>query len=148
MTSTNKYDRIVGTIARCNSGAAAVEMAIVFPLFLTVVLGILSYGIYFGAAHSTQQLAADAARASIAGLDAQERAALANGFVHDNAANYPLLWPQKVQSKAEPSATSANDFIVTVTYDASNLPIWGLGHFVPLPTETIERVAVVRRGGQ
>lgn len=128
-------------------GAAAVEMAIVFPLFLLVVLGILGYGIYFGAAHSTQQLAADAARASVAGLSETERISLATKFVQDNASQYPLLWPQHVHAAAGTSATDANNFVVTVTYDASQLPIWSFASMVPLPSETIARTAVVRRGG-
>jgi Flp pilus assembly protein TadG len=130
-----------------NSGAAAVEMAIVFPLFLTVVLGICSYGMYFGAAHSTQQLAADAARASVAGLDTAERISIAREYVVNNAPNYPLLWPEKVQTSAGLSEKSSKDFVVTVTYDASSLPIWGLSAFVPLPNEKIERSAVVHQNG-
>lgn len=132
---------------RDSSGAAAIEMAIVLPLFLTVVFGILAYGIYLGAAHSTQQLAADAARVSIAGLTAEERTSLAANFVRSHAADYPLLWPEHVAIKAGPSAARADDFTVVVTYDARVLPIWSLAPFLPLPSEQIERVAVVRRGG-
>lgn len=133
--------------AQSTDGTTAIEMAIVFPLFLTVVLGILAYGLYFGAAHSTQQLAADAARVSVAGLNDNERNALATSFIRDHAADYPLLWPEHVDIKAGPSAVRTDDFVVVVSYDARQLPIWNFAAFLPLPSETIERVAVVRRGG-
>jgi len=139
--------RGVSKLPSDSSGAAAIEMAIVLPLFLTVVFGILAYGIYLGAAHSTQQLAADAARVSIAGLTPEERTSLASSFVRDHAGDYPLLWPEHVAIKAGPSAGRADDFLVVVTYDARVLPIWNLAPFLPLPAEQIERVAVVRRGG-
>lgn len=130
-----------------SSGAAAIEMAIVTPLFLLMALGILAYGVFFGAAHSTQQLAADAARATIAGLNPTERAALANEFIKDNAKHYPLLWPEKITVKAGPSPERADDFIVVVTFDATSLPIRDFAAFLPLTTDQIERTSVVRRGG-
>jgi hypothetical protein len=49
--------------------------------------------------------------------------------------------------KATPSAISPDDFVVSVTYDATKLPIWNLGTFVPLPSKTIVRASVIRRGG-
>jgi Flp pilus assembly protein TadG len=128
-------------------GTSAVEMAIVFPLFLTVVLGIMAYGLYFGAAHSVQQLAADAARASVAGLSSSERIALTQTYIANNANKYALLDRQNVSVSAGPSSDNANDFVVTVSYDASTLPIWKLSSFVPLPSSNIQRVSVIRRGG-
>lgn len=130
------------------SGAAAVEMAIVFPVFLTLCLGILAYGIHFGASHSVQQLAADAARYSISGLDNAERASLAQEYVTRNADEYPLIVGRRVQITSTPSDENANDLIVRVTYDASDLPIWRFVKFVSLPTPLIARVAVIHRGGQ
>ena len=70
--------RALRALPRRTSGAAALEFAVVLPVFLAVMLGILAYGIYFGAVHSAAQLAADAARASVAGLSDDERAAIAN----------------------------------------------------------------------
>jgi Flp pilus assembly protein TadG len=55
------------SFATATSGTAAVEFAILLPFYLFFLLGMLAYGIYFGAAHSVQQLAADAARTAIAG---------------------------------------------------------------------------------
>jgi Flp pilus assembly protein TadG len=137
----------ISRIARDKSGASAIEMALVFPLFLIVLLGIVAYGIYFGAAHSVQQLAADAARASVAGLNSQERVTLTETYIANNASKYALLDPDNISITAAPSSSNANDFVVTVSYDASQLPIWNLASFVPLPAQRIERVSVIRRGG-
>ncbi len=136
---------IIIRFLRGSSGTAAIEMALVFPIFLMVVMGMIAYGIYFGAAHSTQQLAADAARASVAGLDDTERAALAGDFIKYNTSKYALISKDFLKLKAAANELSPDDFVVVITYDASKLPIWNLN--VPLPSKIIERSAVVRRGG-
>ncbi|WP_256837907.1 TadE/TadG family type IV pilus assembly protein [Sphingopyxis sp. KK2] len=58
-------------------GTAMIEMALLLPLFLMLLLGILIYGQYFLLAHSVQQAANDGARAAITGLDAADRRAVA-----------------------------------------------------------------------
>lgn len=130
------------------SGAAAVEFAAVLPAYLVVCLGILAYGIYFGACHSVQQLAADAARYSIAGLNNHERIALSTAYVRSNASSYPLLDPARVSVSSQPSGQDGSNLTVRVTYDAKDLPIWRLVKFVTLPTPLIARVAVIHRGGE
>lgn len=65
------------TLARGERGAAIVEMALVLPLLLALLMGILVYGQYFMLAHNVQQAANDGARASIIGLDAADRRAVA-----------------------------------------------------------------------
>lgn len=111
------------------------------------VLGILAYGIYFGAAHGVSQLAADAARASVAGLTDAERATLAKDHVGRNAGDFLLLAPEKVVVAAAPSPNDANQFQVVVSYDAGALPIWFMSGIVPLPSKTIVRSASIKRGG-
>ncbi len=54
-----------------------IETALLLPLFLMLLLGILIYGQYFLLAHSVQQAANDGARAAITGLDAADRRAIA-----------------------------------------------------------------------
>lgn len=145
-----------GTIAACRrlakrlsnniSGASAVEFAIVASLFLMVALGILAYGIYLSAAHSVSQLAADSARASIAGLNDTERAKIATDHVTLHAKDFILLDKTKVTVEAAPLADS-NQFQVVVRFDASDLPIWFMSGLVPLPPKIIERSASIKRGG-
>lgn len=64
-------------LGRSERAAAMVEMALVLPLFLALLMGILVYGQYFLLAHSVQQAANDGARAAIVGLDAADRRAIA-----------------------------------------------------------------------
>lgn len=72
---------VSATLARGERGAAIVEMALVLPLLLALLMGVLVYGQYFMFAHSVQQAANDGARAAIVGLDAADRAAVATRAV-------------------------------------------------------------------
>lgn len=68
-------------MAREERGAAIIEMALVLPLLLALLMGMLVYGQYFMLAHSVQQAANDGARAAIVGLDAADRSAVATRAV-------------------------------------------------------------------
>ena len=114
------------------------------PLFLVLVFGIVVFGAYLTMVHSVQQLAAEAARSSVAGLSETERVSLAENYVTANAGSYPLLQPSHLTVSA---ATSGSDvFVVTVNYDASDSFIYTLP-FVPAPTSTIARSAAIPFGG-
>jgi Flp pilus assembly protein TadG len=136
-----------GGLLRDRRGVSAIEFALVFPIFVLLLCAILAFGLYIGAAHSVQQLAADAARASVAGLNDTERTSIATQHVARTASQYMLIDAASVTAVAGPVAGSPDDFEVRVSYDASRLPIWQLVAILPLPERTIERVAVVRRGG-
>jgi Flp pilus assembly protein TadG len=127
--------------------AAAVEFAFVAPLLLIMIFGIVVWGSYLAVVHGVQQLAAEAARSSIAGLSDSERTALAQSYVSANVGAYPLITPQRITVNAAASGTSANVFVVTVSYDASNMSIFMLPTFVPAPPQTIVRSAVIPYGG-
>lgn len=128
-------------------GAIAVEFALVFPVFLLIVFGIIVYGSYLAVVHGVQQLAAEAARSSIAGLSESERATLANAYVTGNAGSYPLIDPAQLTVNAATSGSDANVFVVRVNYNASGLFIYSLPTFVPSPPSTIVRSAAIPRGG-
>ncbi len=132
---------------RSDSGVAAIEFAIVAPVFFLMVFGLLCYAIYFGMVHSVQQLAADAARASVAGITAAERASIAQSNIQQSIANYPLLDPGRLTVAATPSSADPNLFSVGLRYDASSNTIFALEGLVPMPPRVIERQAVIRRGG-
>ncbi len=129
---------------KAKDGTAAIEFAAVVPVFLAITFGILAYGFYLGAVHSVQQLSADAARASVAGLSNTERLQLAEAYVAAAASDYPLLELARV---AVAASDTDGRFTITVTYDASHLPIWGLKGLVPMPAKSIERSAVIAHGG-
>jgi Flp pilus assembly protein TadG len=130
-----------------NSAVAAVEFAIVFPLFLLMLFGIVIYGAYLVVVHGVQQLAAEAARSSIAGLSDSERASLAASYITNNVSYYPLISPDRLTVSAAASASDANVFVVTVSYDDSNSFIYALPQFVPAPPSSIVRSAAIPRGG-
>jgi Flp pilus assembly protein TadG len=127
---------------------AAVEFAIMSPLYLLLILGMTCYGIYFGASHSVQQLSADAARASIAGLNEAERQDLATAFLDRNSRGYLFIDPDKLTVDVGDSSDDANQFVVQVSYDASGLPIWGLFDRLNMPGQTIRRMSTIRVGGR
>lgn len=128
-------------------GVSAIEFAIVFPLFLVTVLGILVYAIYFGVVHSVQQLAAEAARASVAGISPTERTTLAEQHVQRSLGSYPLIDAGSLKVAAAQSVSDPNLFAVDLSYDASKMTIFALDGLLPLPPKEIRRQAVVRRGG-
>jgi len=128
------------------SGAAAVEFAIVAPVFLLLFMGMLAYGIYFGAMHSLQQLAADAARASIAGLNEAERESIVRQFLDEHANGYVFVDREKLELDVGDNPTGTQ-FVVSLRYDASHLPIWGLIEGLPLPGKVLSRTSTIRVGG-
>lgn len=129
------------------AGTSAIEFAILSPIFLLILLGMVAYGIYFGASHSLQQIAADAARTAIAGLDESERKSLVAAFVRDNAAGYPFIDSRKLTYRAKDSTADGNQFLVLMEYDARDLPIWNLVRDLKLPGTTIVRQSTIRKGG-
>lgn len=128
-------------------GAIAVEFAIIAPVFLMMVFGIIMYGSYLAVIHGVQQLAAEAARSSVAGLSESERSSLANSYIIGNVNSYPLINPARLTVNAATSGSDANVFIVSVNYDASGMFIYSLPTFVPAPSSTIVRSAAIPRGG-
>jgi len=124
-----------------------VEFAIVAPLFIFLIMGMIAYGIYFGAAHSVQQLAADAARTAIAGLNPTERQTLAQNFISANGGGYAFIDADKLEVAVADNPNDTHQFVVSVEYDADNLPIWGLLADLPLPGKTITRSSTIRIGG-
>ena len=129
------------------SGTAAVEFAILSPIFLMLLMGMIAYGIYFGASHSLQQIAADAARTAVAGINEAERQQLASRFVTLNAPGYPFINPAKLVVQTNDSIADGSQFVVELQYDARDLPIWALLANLPLPATTIVKHSTVRVGG-
>jgi Flp pilus assembly protein TadG len=132
---------------RDRSGVAAIEFAIVGPLFFLVLMGVLIFAIYFGTVHSVQQLAAEAARATVQGLTETERSELAKNQVATIVGSYPLIDRNYLTVTAATSPADANLFNVSIRYDASRSIVFAFEGLIPMPPKTIARSAVVRRGG-
>jgi Flp pilus assembly protein TadG len=130
-----------------SGGTAAVEFAIVAPVLFALVFGIICYGTILGTYHGVQELASEAARASVGGLSDQERSQLAQSFVQANAGAYAFIDPTKVTIAAQSTGSPATAYQVTVSYNMSNSFVYRLAHFVPMPTPLVSRKAVVQFGG-
>jgi Flp pilus assembly protein TadG len=130
-----------------NSGTSAIEFAIVAPIFILLVYGMIAYGIYFGALHSVQQMAADAARTAIGGLNESERKTLAQRYIDLNADGYVLIDKTKLTVDVKDNVNDSEQFVVSLSYDARQLPIWNLLPMLPMPEQTIKRSSTIRVGG-
>src|SRR5690606_8852564 len=102
---------------------------------------------YFGAAHALQQLAADAARTAIAGLNETERNRLVGAFLDANADSYGLIERNRLRVSIGDKPGDPDHYRVTLVYDASELPIWNLYLPLPLPSQQIAHSSTIRRGG-
>ncbi|HWU18872.1 MAG TPA: TadE/TadG family type IV pilus assembly protein [Devosia sp.] len=132
---------------RDDRATSAIEFALLTPVFLLLLTGMLAYGIYFGAANSLQQLTADAARVAIAGLNEAERNRLVEAYLDNNADQYLLLDSTHLTYTIRDDTSDPNQYLVTLRYDASELPIWNLYVPLPLPSSQIAYSSTIRRGG-
>jgi Flp pilus assembly protein TadG len=139
----------MGWVRRCGAlcetrGNAAIEFALVAPVFLLFAMGIVSYGGYFWLAHNLQELANDSARAAVAGLTSDERTQLAQSAFDSEVTDYGALTPTKAQVLYD---GNAQDFSVRISYDASASGFWIADGLIPMPSSTIVRSASIRLGG-
>jgi Flp pilus assembly protein TadG len=147
MTSRRPRSSRLASLLKDRSAASAVEFAIVMPVFLIVLFGIIAYGSYLAIIHGIQQLTAEAARASIGGLSDSERLSLAQADIADNVGSYPLLTPDRMSIVSAATDPKTGTFKVTVKYYASNMFIFNMPQFVPAPNPVIVRSASIQRGG-
>jgi Flp pilus assembly protein TadG len=130
-------------LARDRRGASVVEFAILLPVFACMLYGLLGYGQYFLFAHSVQQLANDAARATVAGLNTAERQTLAQQTVTTELGSLRELPANRVTTAISETGQSVT---VRVRFDADHVPMFRTS-LLPMPDPVIERSAVVRMGG-
>ncbi len=125
-------------------GSMAVEFAILCPITLIILFGIMSYGGYFWIATTVQQLANDSARAAIAGLSTTERQSLAQSQVTEELQSYGYLSAAHLSI----NVTAQTDLMtVSVAYDASQTPFWAFAGLIPMPSSTIARTATIKLAG-
>jgi Flp pilus assembly protein TadG len=147
MRKTVFSKRTPTSLARCRAATSAIEFAIVAPILILLLFGMVAYGIYLGASHSIQQIAADAARTAVAGLDESERVSLADSYIDHNVSGYPFIEKSKLALDIGDNPDDANEFVVAIRYDARDLPIWDLLPDLPLPGTTIRHASTIRIGG-
>jgi Flp pilus assembly protein TadG len=128
-------------------GSSAVEFAIILPIYLMMLLGIFAYGSYLALVHGIQQITAEAARASVAGLSDAERLSLAKNTINLSLNSYPFIQADELTLKSAATDTATGVFSVTVSYDASGMFIFNLPNLIPMPNPVIVRTASIQRGG-
>lgn len=125
---------------RDERGAALVEMAMVLPVLMLLIMGIIVYGQWLACANALQQSANEGARASLSGLSQEERALTARQTVADSLSHYDSIDQRKVAIGIQDDGTTLN---VTVNYDMSDESVMKLP-FVPIPDKVLSRSAAVR----
>jgi len=126
-------------LRRDRRAAALIEFALLLPVLLSLVMGVICYGQYIWLAHSVQSAANDAARAIVAGMTASERLTLAQAAVATDMASVPELKINQISLAVEEGGARAT---VKLRVDARALTLLSTG-MVPLPEPIIERRAVV-----
>jgi len=121
-------------------GVAVVEMAIVLPVLLVILMGIVTYGSWFLTAHSVQQVANDAARASLAGVNATDRANIVNASVATSLRRGGTLSATHTSVAIDDDGAT---LVVHLSYDASSNPLF-TASMLPPPEKVIRRDAVIR----
>jgi Flp pilus assembly protein TadG len=121
-------------------GAALIEFALLSPILIVLLVGMLGYGQYFLTAYTLQQLANDAARAAIVGQTRTERETLARTSVTQGLTKAAVAKPDEVSSAVE---ESDNRVTVTLSVDTRALSLLRSG-LVPMPDPVIERRAVAQ----
>ena len=130
--------------SRPRAGSAAVEFAIVGPLMIVMLMGMVVYGGWLWLAQSVQTLATESARAAIGGLDAAEQRRIVSDFVPSEVASSAALDGDRLAVSVE---SDADRIRVRVALDVSDHPLMMMSVVTPPPPSTIRRSAVVRTGG-
>jgi Flp pilus assembly protein TadG len=126
-----------------NQGATALEFALIAPMLLMMIGGIVDYGNYFATAHAVQQTVNDAARAAIGGVTAAERQALAQTTAESDLRQYSFLTPGAGVLSLDEGDQSLT-LTLTFTPDGGSFELMPLAPGLPV---TITRTAVIVRGG-
>jgi Flp pilus assembly protein TadG len=143
--------RVLGRNGRaglaCRRGGSAVEFALVAPVLLMLFSGITAFGICLGAAHNLRQIAAEAARASIAGVTDKERETLAQTMVVRSLSSGAMFRPESIKVLVGPDPKDATMYTVTVTLDANALGINVFSKLIPALPTVLRSTISVRKGG-
>lgn len=121
-------------------GAAVIEFALVLPILLALIMGIVTYGAWFMTAHTIQQAANDGARATLSGINATERAQIANRVVVASLRRSAMLRSELATVTVDDDGTNV---AVRISYDGSSNPAFTTP-LLPMPDVVIRRSAAVR----
>ncbi len=139
--------RTIHRFVQNRQGVSAVEFALVFPVFLTMLFGIFVVGMTIATAHSLQHAVQEAARAAVAGLSDDERDDLARKRIAAIVAEGGLLQREPLTMTSGSSATDTSLWTVTLTYDLRGTQMWSLAMRLGIPIPPLVRSASTRNGG-
>lgn len=125
---------------------AAVEFALVAPILLFLMFGIIIYSLYFTAYMGVRVAVAEGARAAMAGLSTSERTTLATTRVTQVMTAYGPLLGSSATPTIEATKTGAGLFRVRVTYNISGSPLMAYASLLPMPGATLQSEVVVANG--
>ena len=131
--------RHFAALRRDERGAVLIEAAFVLPIIIFLLLGSISYGVWFMAAHSVQQAANEGARAVLAGIDDEDREAIVEDVVFDGVLTAGTVDVDKITVD---TSLEGNVYTVSVSYDISESLLMS-SSLVPLPQGPITREASV-----
>lgn len=128
---------------RDRKGAVSVEAALVLPVLILLLFGIVTYGLWLMTANSLQQVANEAARATLGSLNATERQQRVMEAISTSLRQTGAVAQEDVTIT---TAVSGAYYTVTLTYDTSAHALFSTS-LVPLPGNSIVRRATVETGG-
>lgn len=108
----------IAEFAHRTEGAVAVEFVLIAPILFALLFGIVTLGFFIGVSHSVNQLATDAARASVAGLDETERRQIAVAYLAEAERRYPLLTNEALSTTLDYDPSADHSLSISVSYNA------------------------------
>lgn len=127
-------------------GTAAMEFALVFPLFMLVLVAIIDFGQYFAVRMAIVHAATEGARASVAGITEAERQSFASARVREVVGGYAPLVASDDHLSVTAATASAGLFRVDVAYTIPPEALISYG-FNPLPAGPVSHSVLVSYGG-
>jgi Flp pilus assembly protein TadG len=134
---------------RHDDGVTAIEFAIIAPVFLAILFGMIVYGIYFATWIAITEAASEGARAAVAGLSSAERTSLATAQVAQFFSYYaPLLNSNNatVVAQAAPGSNGGS-FQVSISYNFTSYGFSALSGLLPIPIVNPSTTITVSNGG-
>lgn len=113
------------------AGAVALEFALVLTVVLTLLLGIVSFGLQFSTRILAVQAASEGARAAVAGLSDAQRTSLATAAVTAILDSYGGIARARTVTVAV-AGSPTSTVRVTVQLDLSAFQLARLARFVPV----------------
>ncbi|WP_232628672.1 TadE/TadG family type IV pilus assembly protein [Methylobacterium sp. Leaf118] len=143
----NRFGGCIKRSAANDEGSITVEFVFLAPLFLLLMLNVITGGIYIGAYHILQHTTAEAARASLAGSNDSERSLLAQQSINTALATGSLVKPQAIKLQIGSTGAGQTTYRVALSFDARSLGLSKVPGFSAIAPSTLTSSYDVRPGG-